>query len=175
MINRMYIITIERKMKVLSVFHRLRVHDKGRMTTLTEGNALGNNVGVYETAAIATPANPSIRALLEKSESPAKLFLSASISRNEHFPASSEWRRSFSTEKSVSSRCRLIAGKEGEREDSFRRSLLRARCVFAHSLAGDERSNSFRNERNLSHCSAPCRPFARRCAYARSADAGGNG
>lgn len=145
------------------------------MTTLTERNTLGNNVGVYETIAIATPANPSIRTLLEKSESPAKLFLSASISRNEHFPASSEWRWSFSTEKSVSSRCCLIARKRGELKDTFRRPLLRARCVFTHCLAGNERSNSFRNERNLSHRFALCRPFARRCAYARSADTDGNG
>jgi len=151
----------------------LLVHDKSRYDDFKrERNAFGNNVGVYETVAIATPANPgAFEASLEKSRSPMKLFLSASISWNEHFPARSEWRRSLSTEKSVSSRRPRYRG-EGGSGDSFRGPLLRARCVFAHSLASDERPNSFRDE--ILHRSAPCRTFARRCAYA-SADASGNG
>lgn len=88
-----------------------------------------------------------IRASLEKSESPTKLFLSASISRNEHFPASVEWRRSFSIEKSK----RFPRDAALSREFVSRGPLLRARCVFAHFFASEANARARFGMNKISH------------------------
>jgi len=62
---------------------------------LSEKNALGNNIGVYEMAAIATLRISAHSSVARKVGIAIEIVSIASISQNEHFPANSGMAEEF--------------------------------------------------------------------------------